>query len=281
MNTHNPNPLARTGLLLCALAVGACEQDAALGRIGSALTVECADPAALPDDAWLCPASRTLECGETDAAILYLTESADPSCSGETLVLSDAGPFTPGTHTLDVRSDDDSLLCSAELTVVDSEAPVLTVHTQTLWPPNHKLQTIDVADCVSVDDACDGELRGEFIWASSDEPVDAKGDGHHQPDIVLGDDCQTVELRAERQGGMDGRVYTLGVRVVDAAGHEAEAECQVVVAHDQSGVPGADSGEAYRLVFDGSEGGPICDGRPDGSGLDGGSADAGNSDDAG
>jgi len=124
---------------------------------------------------------------------------------------------------------------------------------------------------VSTIDACDGELRGEFLWASSDEPVDDKGDGNQEPDIVLADDCQSIELRAERQGPGDGRVYTLGVRVVDGSGNEAEGECRVTVDHDQSGTPAVDSGEAYRLTFDGSEGGPICDGRPEGedAGVDG------------
>jgi hypothetical protein len=192
-----------------------------------------------------------------DSTTLYVTDGDDTSCAGQALQPSNAGPFVPGTHTIDVLADD-QVLCSAELTVVDTLPAVPIEHDGTLWPPNHKLQSIDVADCMSATDACDGELRGEFLWASSDEPANDRGDGNHEPDIVLADDCQSIQLRAERQGGGDGRVYTLGVRVVDGAGNETEGQCRVTVAHDQSGRPAVDSGEAYRLTFDGSAGGPIC-----------------------
>jgi hypothetical protein len=146
---------------------------------------------------------------------------------------------------------------------VDDTPPELQPHTIALWPPNHKFHEIAVEDCVSVVGACDANIRGEFIWASSDEPEDDKGDGHHAPDIQLGEDCTSVAVRSERQGPKDGRVYKLGVRVVDASGNASEAECVVVVDHDQRGVEGQDSGEAYRVRFDVTEGGPICDGEPD------------------
>jgi hypothetical protein len=137
----------------------------------------------------------------------------------------------------------------------------LEPHDINLWPPNHKFHSIAVEDCVTVIDSCDqGGLRAEFVWASSDEPVDATGDGHHAPDIQLGEDCQEVQVRSERQGPSDGRVYTLAVRVVDRAGHVSEAECHVIVDHDQRGVLGSDSGEAYRVRFD--VGDLACDGTP-------------------
>jgi hypothetical protein len=162
-----------------------------------------------------------------------------------------------------VRNAAGTTLCSTTIEVQDEVAPVLTEHSIALWPPNHKFHEIAVEDCVSVVDSCDGALRGEFIWASSDEPVDDKGDGHHAPDIQLSADCTRVSVRAERQGPKDGRVYKLGVRVVDGSGNTSVGECTIVVDHDQRGVVGADSGEAYRVSFDGSQGGPVCDGEPD------------------
>lgn len=140
--------------------------------------------------------------------------------------------------------------------------PVLQAHTIRLWPPNHKFHEISIEDCVTVVDPCDPDLHPEFIWASSDEPVDDIGDGHHSPDIQLSDDCQVLAVRAERQGPKDGRVYTLGVRVVNHDGDVSEAACTVVVDHDQRGTVGANSGEAYRITFDGTNGAPACDGRP-------------------
>lgn len=152
-------------------------------------------------------------------------------------------------------------LTAAELACIenDTSAPVLSTKTLNLWPPNHKFHSISVADCVTVTDNCQNNLQAEFIWASSDEPVDSIGDGHHAPDIQVSE-CGAVALRAERQGPKDGRVYKLGVRVVDAAGNASESVCSVVVDHDQRGLLGADSGESYRVTFDGSAGGPSCDG---------------------
>lgn len=163
------------------------------------------------------------------------------------------------------QSDDDAPSTSSDALEVqqciaqDTTPPALTSKTINLWPPNHKFHRITVDDCVSVSDDCQTNLEAEFIWASSDEPVDDIGDGHHAPDIKVSD-CNAVELRAERQGPKNGRVYKLGVRVVDAAGNAAESVCTVVVDHDQRGVLGADSGESYRIDLNGTGGLPTCDG---------------------
>jgi len=146
--------------------------------------------------------------------------------------------------------------------VAASSGPVLTPKTTQLWPPNHKFHTLSVADCVGVVDACDPDLNAEFIWGSSDEPVDDKGDGHFAPDILF-DSCNRVQVRAERQGPKNGRVYKLGVRVVDRAGNAAESQCTVIVDHDQRGVVGADDGESYRITLDGQGGTLSCDGTTD------------------
>jgi hypothetical protein len=127
-----------------------------------------------------------------------------------------------------------------------------------LWPPNHKLQEIEVRDCVTARDACGQELEAELIWASSDEPEDGKGDGNRAPDIMLGSDCMHIALRAERRGNSDGRVYTLGVRVATPDGTLRDTQCSVVVPHDQGHNSAVDSGEAYRVHFTGSDAAPRC-----------------------
>jgi hypothetical protein len=169
---------------------------------------------------------------------------------------------------LSACADDDRVVTQGRSSAIVAEcvasgtasAPVLTPKVSTLWPPNHKFHTFHVSDCVSIAAVCDPALHAEFIWASSDEPVDDLGDGHFAPDIEVDADCGGVRLRAERQGPKDGRVYTLGVRVVDGDGHRVESQCRVIVDHDQRGVVGADSGEAYRITFDGKDGNPACDG---------------------
>lgn len=141
---------------------------------------------------------------------------------------------------------------------VEDLTPVLHPNTILLWPPNHKLHDIAVDDCVDARDACGRKLTGEFVWASCDEPENDLGDGNTAPDIVLGSDCKQISVRSERQGPSDGRVYKLGVRVFGVDGSSAEAECQVIVAHDQGKGEGMDSGEAYHLTFDGTNGQIAC-----------------------
>jgi hypothetical protein len=227
------------------------------------IVVGCDDSANTDPQTWLCPASITVDCADDPRATRVVVRSPSGTrCSAEQLSAVVSEPWTSGSHEVVVRDRSGAALCSTEVTVVSATAPTLVSHTLQMWPPNHKFHDFAVSDCVSVTDSCGSQLQGEFIWASSDEPVDAQGDGHHAPDILLSDDCQHVSLRSERQGPEDGRVYRLGVRVVDFAGNVTEAECAVVVAHDQSGVPGADSGEVYRIAFDGTGDGPLCDGEP-------------------
>jgi hypothetical protein len=244
-----------------ACLLGACGSQGGASSSQAALTAQCAAPAAIPAGAWTCPDPRTLECGQADGETLYV-QDGQPSCMGTTLVVADPGPLTVGTHTITVNDAQGGAVCSAQLTIVDTQAPTLTAHTVNLWPPNHKFHEVAVSDCVSAIDACDGSLQGEFIWASSDEPIDDIGDGHFAPDIGLGRDSQHACVRSERQGPRDGRVYKLGVRVTDGSGHVVEGECLVIVDHDQRGVTGKDSGDAYRIQFDPTQL-TNCGGSPD------------------
>ncbi len=243
----NTNTMACS--LLCALGLVAC-RDEVNASTHSPLIVECAAPVDLPSDAWVCDEARSLSCDELATARLYVPEGGPLACEDYPIRLANDGPFSAGaTHTVIVESENGEA-CSAQLTVIDETPPHVTTHTLQLWPPNHKLHTIDVNECITAFDDCGGELRTAILWASSDEPVDDIGDGHHAPDIkATGDGL--VSLRAERQGGADGRVYTLGVRVTDPIGNYTDAECHVVVPHDQSDHPLTEpnSGEAYRLVF--------------------------------
>jgi hypothetical protein len=225
------------------------------------LTVQCAPQnAPLPSDAWICPAPRVVACG---AAVppLYVPQSASATCAPTDVLSASVLPLTAGVHPVTVSRPDGTVACNTTLTITDTGKPTLTPKQISLWPPNHKMHTISVDQCVSVTDSCDPDLRAEFVWASSDEPIDDVGDGHHSPDILF-DDCGRVSVRAERQGPKDGRVYRLGVRVVDGAGNVSESECAVVVTHSKNGNVAADSGTKYRVALDGTNDRPTCDGVP-------------------
>ncbi len=63
---------------------------------------------------------------------------------------------------------------------------------------------------------------------TSDEPENGTGDGNTLNDIDIVD-AQTVKLRAERQGGKDGRVYTINFKVSDPLGNTASASFKIHV----------------------------------------------------
>jgi hypothetical protein len=261
MQRRSSNRFATLPLSLVALLGGACDDEGELSSQSQPVEVEClgAD-VATPAGAWLCPTPRTLACGET-LPPLYVRDPSNPSCAAAAYDAVSVDPLRSGTHPVRVTRGDGSIACETTVTVTGASAPILTPKTLNLWPPNHKFHTISVADCVAVSDSCGSALRAEFAWASSDEPIDSIGDGHHAPDILF-DGCDRVQVRAERQGPKDGRVYKLGVRVVDSAGNRSESACTIIIDHDKRGVVGADSGERYRIALDGQSGTPMCDGTP-------------------
>ncbi|MEE9386653.1 MAG: hypothetical protein V3V08_24830 [Nannocystaceae bacterium] len=155
-----------------------------------------------------------------------------------------------------------------------------------LWPPNHKFHTVSVHDCVEVDPDCADEVALMFTQASSDEPEDDKGDGHHAPDILV-DDCETVRLRSERAGPRNSRFYTLHWLARDEGGNENRGTCQVIVPHDKGPHEPIDDGPAYTIDIgedfedcdDGDGGdGDVGDGDGDVGDGDGGDGDAGDGD---
>lgn len=177
--------------------------------------------------------------------------------------------FPLGTTTITLIVNDgelDSEPDTVNITVEDTTPPVITptdtVHV--LWPPNHKYHTITILDCVaSVEDICDVNVGVDDVVitsVSSDEPENGNqdiwteatggGDGNTNDDIIIVD-SQTVQLRAERQGGGNGRVYTINYQVTDASGNTATGSSQVSVPHDQDGEPAVDDGPGagYTVVY--------------------------------
>jgi hypothetical protein len=67
-------------------------------------------------------------------------------------------------------------------------------------------------------------------------------------DIVIAANCKSVQLRADRNGSGDGRVYTITFRVRDAVGNTSTLTRQVTVPHDQgNGNNAVNSGIAYTV----------------------------------
>jgi len=110
-----------------------------------------------------------------------------------------------------------------------------------LWPPNHRLTTIDLMGSV-----CGGEATSFLITGvTQDEPVNGLGDGDTSPDAFIAADGSSVDLRRERAGGGNGRVYEIAYDAVNNDGAGCSGFVTVGVPHDQSGSPAFDDGQDY------------------------------------
>lgn len=110
---------------------------------------------------------------------------------------------------------------------------------ETLWPPNHQFVAVDV---LGVTDP-DGDPVAIIIESIfQDEPVNGRGDGNTAPDGD-GVGTATAQLRAERAGIGNGRVYHIGFSADDGNGGMCSGELLVGVPKSQ-----------------GKKGGPVDDG---------------------
>ena len=214
------------------------------GTLGSApdtvdITVQDTTPPVIT-----CPPDVTIEQATADGTEVPLTATATDICDADPTITSDELAIYPlGATVVTFTATDDTgntATCTTTVTVEDTTPPEITASGEqiVLWPPNHKYRTVEISDCViSVTDICDADVDIDDIKitsVSSDEPEDAqgKGDGKTVDDIVIVD-SPTVELRAERQGGGNGRVYTINFGVTDASGNTETGSCTVWVLHDQ------------------------------------------------
>ena len=165
--------------------------------------------------------------------------SYDPTGDPDLIEVSPEGPYDLGETTVTLTITDDkgeADQCTATITVIDESEPVLDVIDDpiTLWPPNHKYQTVSL-DQLFVDftDNCTALTMDNvnISSVSSDEEENSigSGDGNTLNDILIGNDCKSVQLRSERNGNGNGRVYTIYLAVEDGNGNTATASCLVYV----------------------------------------------------
>ena len=118
--------------------------------------------------------------------------------------------------------------------------------------PNHKYKTFTIADLITgVTDNCDSSVgigSAVITMATSDEANNSGGDGNTTNDIVIAGDCKSVQLRSERSGSGNGRVYLIIVTVRDGSGNVSTATAKVTVPKSQNGSPAIDDGPHYTVL---------------------------------
>jgi endonuclease G len=157
-----------------------------------------------------------------------------------------------GTHTVTLKVTDPSGGVSedtVDIQIVDTTAPTLTSNGQafSLWPLNKAYHTFNVADLVaSASDSCNSGVNLNSVVITK---VTSDEGSISDNDVIIGANCQSVQLRADRNGNGDGRVYTITFKVSDAAGNATTLTRQVIVPHDQGKGNGAiDNGVAYTVM---------------------------------
>ena len=233
---------------VCDGVAGTCSHPAVSCDDGNACTTDSCNPATG------C-AHGAISCDDGNACT---TDSCDPAtgCAHGAISCDDANacttdscnPATGCAH--DAISCDDGNACTADSCdpaagcqsvnqCPDCSAAAATV--PTLWPPNHKLVAVGVQG-VTDPQGQTTEVRIDGI--AQDEPTDDLGDGRTCPDAE-GVGSSTAQLRAERSGLGDGRVYHLAFTATDPDGYSCSGVVTSCVPHDQGGHACVDEGPRY------------------------------------
>lgn len=197
-------------------------------------------------------------CGTVVSNATLGTATASDNCPGIGSIVRTGVPagnsFPVGTTTVTYTVTDahsNTSTATQTVTVIDNTVPVITTNGQTLsmWPPNHKYSTFQLTNFVTgASDNCGGVSLSNVVIekVTSDEIENGNGDGNTTNDIVIASDCKSVQLRSEREGDGNGRVYTITFKVTDTHGNVGRATAKVVVAHNP-GETAVDSGVHYTV----------------------------------
>jgi hypothetical protein len=185
--------------------------------------------------------------GGEQVAIPDASGSVDTIVEGAPVALPehDVTPSDVGIYDLILTVNDghndfsDSVTATVKNDALANLAPV--ANKGLLWPPNHLMETISIQVNAKTADGSQTIDLGELSVAEviSNEPEDGLGDGDQAPDWdnIVTDPTNggqiSLDLRRERSGTGNGRVYTIAIVATDEYGNAQQAYVTVKVQHDK------------------------------------------------
>ncbi len=200
------------------------------------------------------PPPVTTEIGEM--IVDPMEKGGEPfSCSQDVIIPQS---ITPGKYYFDACADPDDLIpeptewnnCASSIVSL-----ILTIPTvenkppdcskakpdkDILWPPNHKLENISIQ---GITDPENDPFTVTVTSITQDEPTNGLGDGDTSPD-GFGVLTSNPQVRSERSGKGNGRIYQINFKAVDSKGGECNGFVKVGVPHDKKDTP-IDDGQNY------------------------------------
>lgn len=184
------------------------------------------------------PQAVTAECTSPDGTPVALgTPVVHDVCDPSPQVTNDAPDLFPlGSTTVTWTAKDRSNnqnSATQQVTVEDTTPPVVqtSLKETLLWPVNQKF--VDVGLSAGITEVCDPNPKVSVSVFSNEANDEATGSGNFSPDAEdVGLD--TLQLRNERKGDGDGRVYLIAVTATDASGNVGVDCTTVVVPHDDT-----------------------------------------------
>jgi hypothetical protein len=188
------------------------------------------------------------EIGDNQSEVGFTTTAA-----GQALGLTDADVNGNASHNIfanDAGMDVIDRDASGEIVSLATRNPIqappdcsnVTANPSLLWPPNHKFSTITLSGATDTDG---DQVTITVTGVTQDEPVTGPSSGNTAPDAQSTGNSNQVQVRAERNGTGDGRVYQVSFTADDGHGGTCSGTVDVSVPHDQSGAPAIDSGQFY------------------------------------
>jgi hypothetical protein len=133
-------------------------------------------------------------------------------------------------------------------TVEANQAPVCVAKPALqVWPPNGKFALVNLDSVAGVTDPDGDSVVLSITGITQDEPVSGPGFGSTSPDAA-GVGSAIAQVRSERVGNGNGRVYAIQYLATDSKGATCGGVFNIGVPHAQDGAAAVDDGQKYPSI---------------------------------